>query len=156
LRSGEISSRQADLIVAVAGDVPEIETDRLRAAAQGVVPLRDAAVTARAAREDPAARAARHQAARSYRMWTAADGMVEGHFKVTPEVGGAIRARMDHGTRKRFRDARKAGARESQDAYAADAFARRCSANRPKPRRRLHDPRRHRSRGARTRRGRCG
>jgi hypothetical protein len=49
--------------------------------------------------------------------------MVEGHFKVTPEVGGAIRARIDRMTRTRFRDARSAGTREAQDAYAADAFA---------------------------------
>jgi hypothetical protein len=52
LRSGRLSARQADLIVAAAGDQPEIEADLLRAAAQGVVPLRDAAVAARAARED--------------------------------------------------------------------------------------------------------
>ncbi len=49
--------------------------------------------------------------------------MVEGHFKVTPEVGGAIKAVIDHGTKKHFRAARKSGAYESQDAYAADALA---------------------------------
>jgi hypothetical protein len=123
LRSGKLSARQADLIVAAAGDEPELEVELLRAAAKGVVPLRDAAVAARAAREDQTARAARQHAARTFRTWTAADGMVEGHFKVTPEVGGAIRARIDHGTRKRYREARKAGTLESQDAYAADAFA---------------------------------
>jgi hypothetical protein len=123
LRSGRLSSRQAGLIVAAAADQPEIERDLLRAAAQGVTPLRDAAIAARAAREDQAERAARQHAARSFRTWTATDGMVEGHFKVTPEAGGAIRARIDRLTRKRFREARKAGARESQDAYAADAFA---------------------------------
>jgi hypothetical protein len=123
LRSGEISSREADLIVAAAADEPEIERDLLRAAAQGVVPLRDAAVAARAAREDQAERAARQHRARSFRMWTAIDGMIEGHFKVTPEVGGAMKARVDDLTRKRFRAARSAGVRESQEAYAADALA---------------------------------
>jgi hypothetical protein len=49
--------------------------------------------------------------------------MVEGHFKVTPEVGGAMKARIDDLTRKRFRAARSSGVRESQDAYAADALA---------------------------------
>jgi Domain of unknown function (DUF222) len=123
LRAGRLSSRQADLIVAAAAEEPEIEHDLLRAAGQGVVPLRDAAVAARAAREDQAERAARQHQARSFRTWTSADGMVEGHFKVTPEVGGGVRARIDRLTRKRFREARKAGAREPQDAYAADAFA---------------------------------
>ncbi len=56
-------------------------------------------------------------------MWPTPDGMVEGHFKVTPEVGGAIEAVIDHGTRKQFRAARKSGVHESQDRYAADAFA---------------------------------
>ena len=88
-----------------------------------MVPLRDAVIAARARREDEAARAKRQQAARSFRMWPTADGMVEGHFKVTPQVGGAIKAVVDKGTGKRFRDARSSGVRESQDAYAADAFA---------------------------------
>ena len=57
-------------------------------------------------------------------MWPTADGMVEGHFKVTPEVGGAIKAVIEDGTRRTFRDARaRAKVHESQDAYAADAFA---------------------------------
>ncbi len=74
-------------------------------------------------REDQAKRAARLHSQRSFRMWPTADGMVEGHFKVTPEVGGAIKAAIDHGTRRKFRDARRAKIQESQDAYAADAFA---------------------------------
>ncbi len=122
LRAGRLPSRQAELIVAAAADDPSLEADLLRAAEPGTTRLRDTVVAARAAREDQVARAARQHAARSLRTWTAADGMVEGHFKVTPEVGGAIRARIDQLTRKRFRDARRSGARESQDAYAADAF----------------------------------
>ena len=42
---------------------------------------------------------------------------------VTPEIGGAIRTVIDEGTRRKFRAARKSGVHESQDAYAADAFA---------------------------------
>jgi hypothetical protein len=123
LRDGRLSTRQAELIVAGAADDPTVEPALLRAAEQGTTALQDAVVAARAAREDQAARSARQHAARSFRTWTAADGMVEGHFKVTPEIGGAIRARIDHMTRKRFRDARSSGVRESQDAYVADAFA---------------------------------
>ena len=49
--------------------------------------------------------------------------MVEGHFKVTPQVGGRIKACIEHGTRRHFRIARSDGTREPQDRYAADAFA---------------------------------
>ena len=62
-------------------------------------------------------------AGRSFRTWTNADGMCEGHFKVTPEVGGTIKALIDAGTRRRFREARRSGVPEPHDAYAADAFA---------------------------------
>src|SRR4051812_17945112 len=123
LRAGRLSTRNAELIVAGAADDPSLERELLLAAEQGTTPLRYAVVAARAAREDQAARSARQHAGRSFRTWTNVDGMVEGHFKVTPEVGGAIRARIDQMTRTRFRDARSTGVRESQDAYAADAFA---------------------------------
>ncbi len=39
-------------------------------------------------------------------MWPTVDGMVEGHFKVTPEVGGRIKACIEDGTRRKFREAR--------------------------------------------------
>jgi hypothetical protein len=123
LRSGRLSTRQAELIVAAAADDPSLERELLRVAERGTIPLRDAAIALRAAREDQAARSARQHAARSFRTWTNVDGMVEGHFTVTPELGGAICARIDQMTRKRFRDARRSGVPESLDAYAADAFA---------------------------------
>ena len=123
VRAGRLSARATDLIVSAASEHPEIEPELLQAAAKGLVPLRDAVIAARARREDQAARAKRLHAARSFRMWPTADGMVEGHFKVTPQVGGAIKAVIEKGTGKRFRDARSTGIRESQDAYAADAFA---------------------------------
>jgi hypothetical protein len=123
VRAGKLSARAADLIVAAASEDPTVERELIKAAAKGMVPLRDAVIAARARREDETERAKRQQAARSFRMWPTADGMVEGHFKVTPQVGGAIKAVVDKGTGKRFRDARSSGVHESQDAYAADAFA---------------------------------
>ena len=123
MREGRLSSRQADLIVTAAADDPAVERELLHTASRGAVTLRDACVAVQARREDETTRAERQHAARSFRMWTAGDGMVEGHFKVTPEIGGAIRARIDDATRRRFREARKDGTREHQDAYAADAFA---------------------------------
>jgi hypothetical protein len=123
VRAGKLSARATDLIVGAASEDPTIERALIKAAGKGMVPLRDAVIAARARREDEAERAKRQQATRSFRMWPTADGMVEGHFKVTPQVGGAIKAVVDKGTGKRFRDARSSGVHESQDAYAADAFA---------------------------------
>ena len=123
VRAGKLSMRQTDLIVATAADDPTVERDLLQAASQGMVPLRDACIAARARREDETERAARQHAKRSFRSWTNPEGMVEGHFTVTPEVGGAIKAVIDDGTRRKFRAARKTGVHESQDAYAADALA---------------------------------
>lgn len=56
-------------------------------------------------------------------MWTGSDGMVEGRFRVTPEVGGAFKARIDTGTQAIVRARNRAGSREEHDAYAADALA---------------------------------
>jgi hypothetical protein len=123
VRAGALSTRQTDLIVGAADGDPAVEGTLLKAAASGMVPLRDACISVRAEREDQAERSARQHAARSFAMWPTPDGMVEGHFKVTPEVGGAIKAVIDDGTRRRFRAARSDGTRENQDAYAADAFA---------------------------------
>jgi hypothetical protein len=123
VRAGTLSARSAALVAATAADDPLVERSLLSAAAKGHVALRDKCIAVRAEREDQAERSARQHAARSFSMWPTPDGMVEGHFKVTPEVGGAIKAVIDDGTRKRFRDARSDGRREGQDAYAADAFA---------------------------------
>jgi hypothetical protein len=122
VRAGRLSSRSADLIVAVAADDPAVEERMLAAAAEGDRVLRDVGIAVLAARENQEVRSARQHAERSFRMWTAADGMVEGRFRVPPEAGGAIKARIDNGTRRAFRTARQAKAPESQDAYAADAF----------------------------------
>ncbi len=70
----------------------------LRAAAKGIVPLHDKCIAVQPLGEDQAERAKRQHAARSFRMWPTPDGMVEGHFKVTPEVGGAIKAAIDDGS----------------------------------------------------------
>jgi hypothetical protein len=123
VRAGTLSARAAGMIVEAAPEDPAVEQELISAAGKGMTRLRDTVIATRARREDQAARAARQHAARSFTMWPTADGMVEGHFKVTPQVGGEIRAVIEKGTRKKFREARKSGQQESQDAYAADAFA---------------------------------
>ena len=81
VRAGRLSARATDLIVAAAAEDPTVERELIKAAAKGMVPLRDA-VIARARREDQAARAKRQHAARSFRTWTAGwDGRrpLQGH-----------------------------------------------------------------------------
>jgi hypothetical protein len=117
-----VSTRQVDLIAAVASEDPSLEQDLLKIASKGIVPLREACVKARASREDQAARSARQDSLQSYRSWTNLDGMLEGHFVVTPEAGGPITAKIEDGTRRKFREARRDGVKRSQDYYAAQAF----------------------------------
>lgn len=123
VRAGRLSARQAELVADAATANPGAERALLEAAAEGIVPLKEACVTARAHAEDATKRAARQHAARRLRIWTAADGMVEGHFRLAPEVGGRFKAAIDAGTQRIFRARRTTGPHESHDAYAADVLA---------------------------------
>ena len=49
--------------------------------------------------------------------------MVEGHFRLTPEVGGALKSAIDQRTRAVFRAKWREGVRDSHAAYRADALA---------------------------------
>jgi hypothetical protein len=49
--------------------------------------------------------------------------MLEGHFRLTPEVGGQVKSAIDDGVQRIFRARRKDGPHESHEAYAADALA---------------------------------
>jgi hypothetical protein len=122
VRAGRLSAKQAELVVDGATANPGAERQLLAGADEGMVPLKAACVTARANVEDETKRAARQHAARRLRMWTAKDGMVEGHFRLTPEVGGRFKAAIDAGTQRIYRSRRKNGPHESHEAYAADAL----------------------------------
>ncbi|MCU1457454.1 MAG: protein of unknown function endonuclease, partial [Actinomycetia bacterium] len=122
-RAGQLSAQQVALIAETAVRNPALETELLEHAGEGLVPLRDACIAAQARTEDPEARAKRQHEARSLRMWSAADGMVEGRFRLAPEIGGGLKAAIDEQTRKVFRAKHREGVREEQDAYAADALA---------------------------------
>ena len=122
VRDGRLSARQTGLIVEAATRNPAAEPALLAAAEQGVQPLKDACLTARAVAEDPQVRSERHHAGRSLRMWTDDDGMLAGEFRLTPEAGGAVKALLDGETARRFRQHRGAGTREPHDRYAADAL----------------------------------
>lgn len=122
VRAGRLSARQAKMIADAARRNPAAEPELLAAAAAGMVPLQDACVAARAAIEDPDARARYQHAARSLRIWTAADGMVEGRFRLAPLPGAALRAALDACSQRIFRARHAARDREPHDAYAADAL----------------------------------
>ena len=123
VREGRLSGREAQLIAGAATKNPAAEESLLAIAEQGLVPLRDACVRARAAVEDPAERAKRHHRQREWRSWTDADGMLAGRFRFAPEVGAQLKAKIDQQVQQIFK-ARKAGTdHESLDAYAADAVA---------------------------------
>jgi hypothetical protein len=123
VRAGKLSARQAQMIADAAVLNPGAERALIAAAAEGAVPLKDACVAARAQIEDPDARSARQYAARTLQTWTADDGMVEGRFKLTPEVGGRLKAAVDAETQRIFRSRRVQGPHESPDRYAADGLA---------------------------------
>jgi 5-methylcytosine-specific restriction endonuclease McrA len=124
VREGRLSAQEAALISSTAVHDPAVEPELLAASGNGLSPLRDACVQALARTEDPQARAQRQHAARSLKMWNSTDGMVEGHFRLTPEVGGGLRAAIEQQTQAVFRAKYRDGVREPHHAYAADAFAR--------------------------------
>jgi hypothetical protein len=124
VRDGRLSARQAERIASTATAHPGCEKRLLAAAKIGDKALHDACQRVRAERDDPAARSKRQHETRSLRMWTADDGMVEGKFRLTPEIGGQIKAVIDDATQRIFRD-RRSGEREAHEAYAADVFAQR-------------------------------
>jgi hypothetical protein len=122
VQDGRLSARQAELIANVAVHDPSAQAELIERAADGLTSLNDACVEARARVEDPIARSKRQHAARSLKMWTATDGMLEGHFRLAPEAGGGLKAAIDAQTKRVFRVERGDGAREGHDAYAADAL----------------------------------
>ena len=120
---GRLSAVEAQLIAAAATKNPAAEQELLAVAEQGLVPLRDACVLARAAVEDQTERARRHHKQRRFAMWTDADGMIAGNYRLAPEVGGPIKTVFEAAVQRIFR-AHKAGTdHEPLEAYAADVFA---------------------------------
>ncbi|HEX5096332.1 MAG TPA: DUF222 domain-containing protein [Acidimicrobiia bacterium] len=123
VRAGEVSGREAQLIVEAAQHNPDAVPQLLTSAGSGLASLKDACVAARAVVEDPDARSKRQHRQRSFRMWTDSDGMMVGRFALTPEVGGQIKAIVDKGVQQIFRKRRAGEEHEPHEAYAADVLA---------------------------------
>ncbi len=123
VRAGRLSSHETKLIADAATINPSAEAELLRIAEQGLVPLQDACVTARAAVEDPKKRRERQHRERTFRSWTDRDGMWAGSFRYAPEIGAQLKAAIEHQAQRIFRDHKAGTEHESNDAYAADAVA---------------------------------
>ena len=98
--------------------VTELETDANR-------------VAAAASSESDEEKAERLRTKRSLRTGTDAEGMGYGHWQLPPAPHARLMALIDANKDRIFSDARKAGVRESSEAYAADALA--ALADRPTP-----------------------
>jgi hypothetical protein len=123
VREGRLSSKEASLIADAATLNPDAEAELLGIVEQGLVPLRDACVAARAAVEDPKTRRARQHRDREFRSWNDRDGMWAGSFRYSPEIGAQLKAVIEKQTQRIFRDHKAGTDHESNDAYAADAVA---------------------------------
>ncbi len=123
MRAGRLSAHQAELIASAAAKNPAAEHKLIETAASGMVQLQDACLAARNAVEDAAARRKRQHRARTFHTWTDKNnGMFRGSFALTPEIGGQVKAVVDHYTQAIFRTKRIIDDREDHDRYAADAF----------------------------------
>jgi hypothetical protein len=122
VRDGRLSERQAHMIAGAAKINPAAEDDLIATAAAGLMTLRAACVSARAVAEDGKARSARQRSARHHRMWSDDDGMLQGHYRLEPEIGAAFKAVIDQETQRIFRARHAEGHREPHDRYAADAL----------------------------------
>jgi hypothetical protein len=122
VRAGALSARQAAMIVDAATINPEAEDDLLATTPQGLMRLKEACIAARAVIEDGAKRAERQHAGRFFRTWSNDDGMLEGRFRVTPEVGGRLTQVINAETQRTFLSRHRDGVREPHDRCAADAF----------------------------------
>jgi Domain of unknown function (DUF222) len=124
LRRGELSLAQAALVSAAAAANP-VEAPRLTELAKRVsLPeLREECARVRAAADpDPEATNRRLHHQRRLRRWTDGEGFWNLHATGTPQAGAAFNAVFDRIAEEIFRDARRAGRRESPDAYAFDAL----------------------------------
>lgn len=121
---GDLSAKQAEVIAGAAAADPAAEARLLAHAKRKTLrELQDECRRTRACAEaDPEAARRRAHAKRSCRTWTDADG-VTGHLHMSGPVASI--ARLDNAIRHRadrtFREARVAGRREPNEAYAFDA-----------------------------------
>jgi hypothetical protein len=122
---GRLSPAQAREVAAAAVEVPAAELQLLASAAdQPFAGLQDTCRRAKAAGVDELERHRRAHTARAVRSWTDAEGIWQLHASGSPSDGARIMARLNVETEQVFRDARKAGGRDSTEAYRFDGLVR--------------------------------
>jgi hypothetical protein len=122
--SGRLSEMQAREISNAAFAAPKQERALLEAArTESVTALREECRRVKAAAvPDELARIESIRRRRYFRHWTEHDGAVRLDARLTPDAGAEVVAAVDAVRSRTFAEARKAGLRESSDAYAADAL----------------------------------
>ena len=122
LRSGSLSAEQVGAITQAASADPSSEARLLEMARRASLgELRDeAARVVAAADPDPAARRERVRRNRRYREYGCADGSRSGVLNGTPEELALFKAAAQPFIDRRLDEARRAGERESSEAYAFD------------------------------------
>jgi hypothetical protein len=124
-RTGRVSQAQVDEIAAAASGAPEYEHLLVETALDRPhATLRDTCRRVTAGATDELERHRRAHAARAARSWTDAAGVWQLHASGTPTDGARIMARLNAETEVVFTEARKAGTRESSEAYRFDALVR--------------------------------
>jgi len=124
-RSGDLSIAQAAEVAAAAVEDPQAETDLLSVArTQGIAQLREESARVRAATDADATRQRYERIHRSryLRFFADADGAGRMEARMTPDALARIRVAVEAEAGEVFAAARRAGRRESQGAYLADAL----------------------------------
>ena len=122
VRAGRLSAREAELVAGAAAVDPSAEALLLAKTGEGLLRLKDECQHVRARVENASTRRSRMHAARTLRMWTAADGMLHGRFALPTEIGAQVKANIDREVQRIFRARRKSEHHEPPDRYAADAL----------------------------------
>lgn len=122
-KAGTLSSFQAGEIARAAAETPDAERSLLDVArTQTVAALRERCreVIAASVGDDDADE--RIHRSRYLRHWSDADGAVRLDARLTPDAGARLIATIDARSRELRERARRAGAKERREAYAADAL----------------------------------
>ena len=127
LRSGELSGTQAVEVARGAIVAPNTETQLLNLAKHATVrDLRDATNRVVAGATDEAERHRQVHKSRSLKWWVGEDGACNLKGRMTVANGALVKAALAPFEDSIFKQARKSGAHERPEAYAADALMALC------------------------------
>ena len=122
--AGRVSETEVREIASAASMSPRSEGSLLETARTGdVIALRDACRRVRHATvTDEAERYGAIHRSRYLRSWSDHDGAFRLDGRLTPDAGATVMAALEPHRRKVFEDARRAGRKDRQEAYLADAL----------------------------------